>query len=188
MSRYSVSISFHVWWIDFLGRTNFNPWLILDTLDRVEIISWNIIIVKKDLYLNKRMLDSRDIIIFFISFFFFLYQHRLIYVSASPDICRGYVSFTSLFHFHTYTRLASFPQRFANSFENVGFLSNYLTSKLDSVSLSRLSARNWHNSVTMRANSSPICVLYIWKRERSVKRYLYKYREKCKCKIRGKPV
>lgn len=82
MSRYSVSISFHVWWIDFLGRTNFNPWLILDTLDRVEIISWNIIIVKKDLYLNKRMLDSRDIIIFLFLFFFF--------ISTSAYLCIGF--------------------------------------------------------------------------------------------------
>lgn len=59
-----------------------------------------------------------------------------------------------------FPRLASFPQGFANSFENVGFLSNYLTSKPDSVSLSRLSATNWHTFVTMCANSNS-CPVYM---------------------------
>lgn len=114
------------------------------TLDRD--CTWDEILcrAKKDLYLNKRILDSRDIIIFLFFFSFYitigLFMYRLLSIFAED------VSYVPLPFPHAHTRLASFPQGCANSFENVGFLSNYLTSKLDSVSLSRLSARNWHTS------------------------------------------
>lgn len=99
---------------------------------------------KRFIRLNKRILDM---IIF--SF----------YIGITIDLSYGFSIYlqrmfhTSLFHFHT--RLASFPRGFANSFENVGFLSNYSTGMLDSVSLSRLSARNWHTSTMLRCVPIP---------------------------------
>lgn len=145
-----------------------DPWL------WIEIGTWDEILcrAKKDLYLNKRILDSRDIIIFLFFFFFVLYHDRLIYVSASLDICRGrFVRSSSIStRAHTLGILSSrmcqlfrkcrIPVELFDKQAGFGFVKSFIGEKLAHI-------------VTKVCQFVDSCPVYICKRERSVEQYIY---------------
>lgn len=161
-----------------------DPWL------WIEIGTWDEILcrAKKDLYLNKQILDSRDIIIF-LFFFFVLYHDRLIYVSASLDICRGrFVRSSSIStRAHTLGILSSrmcqlfrkcrIPVELFDKQAGFGFVKSFIGEKLAHI-------------VTKVCQFVDSCPVYMETRTFSRTVYLYKYTEKnVNVKyISGKPV